>query len=257
MTARGWYTDIGGCSIIHSKKCYNSRATLIMQKGSARRKIEMSLIYETVILVADKELTRSTFESLLLLVSREKQLRIKRYHAYRDAQNALLGDVLARMLICRATGRSNKQLEFTTNEYGKPSLITDTHIHYNISHAGHCIACAIDDEPVGIDIERIKPIDIKIAERFFAPDEILYITSLKDNLLVRRFYEVWTKKESRIKYEGKGLSKPLPSFSVCTPTDQDVVFYHEVFCNDEYIGNVCSSKQEKPPVRVIDITILH
>jgi len=212
----------------------------------------MSLVYETVILVADKELTRSVFESLMLLVSQDKRHRIKRFHFYRDAQNALLGDVLTRMLICRATGYSNKQLEFATNEYGKPFLVNDPHIHYNISHAGNFIACVIDDEAIGIDVERIKPIDIKIAERFFAPDEVAYIISPQDNLLTHRFYEVWTKKESRIKWEGKGLSKPLPSFSVFNTKEHEHVCYHEVLRSDKYICHVCTTKQEKPPVRVID-----
>jgi len=71
----------------------------------------------------------------------------------------------------------------------------------------------LDDQPVGIDIEHIKQIEIKIAKRFFAPDELVYVVSADDSLLAQRFYEIWTKKESRIKWEGRGLSKSLPGFS--------------------------------------------
>lgn len=43
------------------------------------------------------------------------------------------------------------------------------------------------DESVGIDIELIKPTDLKIADRFFASDETAYI--MVDNH-AHRFYEV-------------------------------------------------------------------
>ena len=205
-------------------------------------------MFEAVVLIVDPELTQTEFDALLPLITLEKQERIKRFHFFRDARNALLGDVLARTEICRATGLSNRQLDFAANEYGKPFLTNNPHIHYNISHAGHYIACAVTDEPVGIDIELIKPIDMKIAERFFTPDEAGYIYKAQQS---HRFYEIWTKKESRIKWEGKGLSKPLPSFSVFDPIECKHLAYHEVFCNDEAICHVCSTQREKPSVRVI------
>jgi len=203
-------------------------------------------MFDVVILVADPALTQEGFDALLPLVSKERQERIKRFRFFKDAQNALLGDVLARTEICRATGLSNNELEFSTNEFGKPFLINDPCIHFNISHSGHYIACAIADVPVGIDVELIKPIDMKIAERFFAPDEKAYITG---NQQAARFFKVWTMKESRIKWEGKGLSIPLPSFSVFDPGERGRISYYEVFHNDEAICHVCASKGEKPNIR--------
>ena len=212
---------------------------------------------EVVILTVMPELTRTEFDRLLLYTSPEKQKRIKRFHFYRDARNALLGDILARTEICRVTGMRNEQLEFSTNEYGKPflaSLIndgpeTDTQIHYNISHTGHYIACAVADRPVGIDIESIKSADLKIAERFFAPDELLYIM---DGNQTQRFFEIWTKKESRIKWEGKGLSKSLTSFSVLDCAELKKLAYYETFRNNEAICHVCICDNDKPSIKVID-----
>lgn len=204
-------------------------------------------MFEVAILTVIPELTQGEFDSLLSLVSTEKQERIRKFHFFRDMRNCLLGDVLVRTEICRTTGLSNKQVVFSTNEYDKPFLINNPHIHFNISHAGHYIACAITDEPVGIDIEFVKPADIKIAERFFTSDETAYILAGEQTY---RFYEVWTKKESRIKWEGKGLHKPLPSFSVFEPNNQLV--YHTAFQNNEAICHVCSTKQIMPTVRVLD-----
>ena len=215
-----------------------------------------SAAFEAVVLIVDPLLTQRELDALLPFVSLEKQERIKRFHFVRDTQNALLGDILARVEICRATGLSNKQLAFSTNEYGKPYLTTTLDIHYNISHAGHYIACAIDEQPVGIDIEMMKAVDLKLAERFFSPDEAEYILAATGVLTTRRFFEVWTKKESRIKWEGKGLSKPLPSFSVFDFEEQRAIYYHQVFHDDKAICHLCSAKREEPSVRVMDTAAL-
>jgi len=204
---------------------------------------------KAVILTDSNALSQFEFNALIPLISPEKQKRIKQFNFFRDAQNALLGDILARAEICRATALSNKQLVFSTNEYGKPFLANIPHINYNISHAGSYVACAIDDnKAVGIDIEIIKPVDIKIAEQFFSADEADYI---KGNQQMQRFFEIWTKKESRIKWEGKGLSRPLPSFSVFDPTEKGRIVYHRVFHNHEATCHICSASQGIPLVRVI------
>ena len=208
-----------------------------------------------VILIVSPELTQDEFESMLRLVSAEKQEKVKRLRLFRDARNSLLGDVLARREICRATGLCNDELAFSENQYGKPFLTNNPRVHYNVSHKGNYIACAISDERVGIDIELIKPIDARIAERFFSPEEIAYIKQGYDQYQYRyRFFEVWTKKESRAKWEGMGLSKPLPSFSVLCRDEQEQLAYFKAFENDEAICHVCSSYEDSPTVSVMCTT---
>ena len=204
---------------------------------------------EVVILIVMPDLTQTEFGALLQVIHPEKQNRINKFRFYRDAQNGLLGDVLARLEICRVTGLSNEELIFSTYEYGKPFLTNNPDIHHNISHSGHYVACAVAYAPVGIDIETIKNVDLKIAERFFAADETSYISNGPQ---AERFFEIWTKKESRIKMEGKGLSKPLESFSVLDSADAGNIAYREVFRSDEAICHVCLCGGENPSVRVID-----
>ena len=207
-------------------------------------------MFKVVILIAKSDLLQNEFDGLMPLVSAEKQKRIKKFRFFQDAQNCLLGDVLARTEICRATGLDNSQLRFSTNTYGKPFLINNDSIHFNISHTGFYVACVVADEPVGIDIEIIKPIELKIAERFFTSDEAAYVM---DRDYICRFYEVWTKKESHIKCEGQGLGKPLTSFSVFEINEKRPLFYHKVFQNEKAVCHVCSAKKAPPSIRVIGI----
>jgi len=210
-------------------------------------------MFNVYIFVTKTELTQNEFETLLHYVAPEKQKRIKRFRFFRDAQNCLLGEVLARVEICRSTGLNMKQLEFAVGYYGKPFLANDPRVQFNISHAGCYVACAVSDEPVGIDIELIKHMKPNIAKRFFTTNETAYIIA-DDH--ARRFYEVWTKKESRIKWEGKGLHKPLRFFSVFDSAEQEAIFYHMVFYNGEAICHVCSKKRDKLSVRIIDTDIV-
>jgi len=210
-------------------------------------------MFEVVILTVSPQLECEEFNMLLSLVSPEKQERIKKFHFFRDARNCLLGDVLSRVEISRATGLSNEQLEFSVNCFGKPFLVSSPNVNFNISHAGDYVACVVADKPVGIDIEVMKPIELKIAERFFTSDEFAYIMAGDKTL---RFYEIWTKKESYIKWEGKGLHKPLTSFSVFDDCEYNPMFYRKVFQNNIVICHACSLEKEIPSIRRIDTASL-
>jgi 4'-phosphopantetheinyl transferase len=205
---------------------------------------------ETWVVIADSNLPERDRKMLSALVSREKQERISRFRHVRDAQSTLLGDLLIRSELCARTGLRNSELEFSINPYGKPFLKGYPHIHFNISHTAGYIACAIDNEPVGIDIEQVKTVYHDIADRFFAEDEKQYIYSGQEG--PERFFEVWTKKESYIKREGKGLSIPLPSFSVFEIAKTKEIFFHPVFSNSEVLCHVCSRRQDFLPCHVID-----
>lgn len=102
---------------------------------------------------------------------------------------------------------------FKIGKYGKPYLLNYRDFQFNISHTKNALVVAVSDKSVGIDIEKIKAVDFKIAERFFVHEELSYIIENKD-LQNKRFFEVWTKKEAYIKCIGKGLSIPLNQFNV-------------------------------------------
>jgi 4'-phosphopantetheinyl transferase len=206
---------------------------------------------EITVLTIAPELTQTEFSSLLPFVSPTKRALIHRYRRYQDAQRTLLGDILARAGICRKTGLRSRQLHFSANRYGKPFLLNDPTIHFNISHAGRYVVCAIGDQPVGVDIEIIKPINLRIAERFFAPDETACILSAPEASQTERFFQIWTMKESRIKWEGKGLHKPLPSFSVFDASERETLAYHQVYHNGEAVCHVCTAQRDQPVCAMI------
>ncbi|NJD01078.1 MAG: 4'-phosphopantetheinyl transferase superfamily protein [Ruminiclostridium sp.] len=164
--------------------------------------------------IPEKNIQLKYFNECLQYVDKQKQVEIKRYVRHEDAQRVLMADILIRTIICGKLKIKNKEISFGSNEYGKPFLIGAENFHFNNSHSGEWVVCAIDDLPIGIDVEMIQSIDFDIAERFFSKEEYKDFLSKDESEKLPYFYDLWTLKESYIKAVGKGLSIPLDTFSI-------------------------------------------
>lgn len=105
------------------------------------------------------------------------------------------------------------KVRINKNKYGKPYLRDFPNIHYNISHTKGAIVCAVSDNPVGVDIERVRPYKKQIIEYFFTQNEREYIFKDMENQ-DKRFTEIWTKKEAYVKWAGTGIEIPFNKFDV-------------------------------------------
>lgn len=118
-------------------------------------------------------------------------------------------------------------------EYGKPYVRDHEEWQFNISHTDGLIVIAVADCPIGIDVEKIREPDYRIAKRFFTKAENEYIDSDVEGRDVR-FFEIWTKKEAYIKYTGKGLREPLGNFDVTSMPEM-----YQTMRVGEYILALC------------------
>ena len=108
-------------------------------------------------------------------------------------------------------------LRFERGEHGKPTLCHQS-LHFNISRSAHLGLMAFSaGAALGIDIEqhRANLDPQEIAAEFFSSQERKALFSLPDSQQSQAFYRIWTRKEAYLKALGCGLSRPLPSFSVC------------------------------------------
>jgi 4'-phosphopantetheinyl transferase len=151
---------------------------------------------------------------LITLVSEEKKKRIDSIHFVEDKKRLVYGDVLIKYLLIKRVGLHGNGISYKYNEYGKPFLEYGQSFNFNISHSGNWIVSALSLNEVGIDIEQIKIVDFRIAKRFFSKLEYMDLNNKSENNKLDYFYDLWTLKESYIKYLGKGLYYPLNSFSI-------------------------------------------
>lgn len=151
-------------------------------------------------------------EACNALYARASQSRRAKADAFRrevDKRRCLVGEALLRFSLGGA------DVTLLTGEFGKPCLKDQPEVHFNISHSGSWVVLALSDRAVGIDIEQLRmdPGKEKLARRFFTETEQAWIFQ-DDNARGPRFFQIWTAKESFLKYLGTGLSKPLQSFDV-------------------------------------------
>lgn len=150
---------------------------------------------------------------LLSMVSAQRREGIQRFRNVADAQRSLHAELLLRVIL-RMKGIPSGKIQFKVNANGKPSLVNFPELHFNISHSGEWVVCALDCEPVGVDVEAIQPIDYAIADRYFSAQENERLLRQPEKDKLAYFYDIWTLKESYIKAKGKGLSLLLHSFSI-------------------------------------------
>ncbi len=176
----------------------------------------------------------SEVSELMELVSPEKKDKLLKLKFDIDRKLSLYSELLVRYHACRELNILNKDIVFAKNKNGKPFLLNYPKFHFNISHTRNAIVVAFLNSEIGIDIESIKPLDLKIAKRFFTSSEYNYVIS-HDNPNYA-FYEIWTKKEAYIKYIGSGLSTPLRSFDVTYGELRSILHTYTI---KKYIISIC------------------
>lgn len=197
---------------------------------------------------------KHTLIALTSLVPKEVNQKLSRFKNKDDCCRSLTAELLIRVIIAGKTRLRSREIHFEQNAYGRPFL-KRLAFDFNLSHSGQWVVCAIDETPIGIDIEEIKPIDLDIAKRTFSYNEWMHIVSSPREDRLDHFYVLWTLKESYIKNVGQGLSIPLHQISF-TVNGEDIRFenqhtsepryFKQYHVDDQYKLSVCAYKDNFP-----------
>ena len=172
-------------------------------------------------------------DRLIPHITSEKYKRLDRLRKHKDRQRLVVADILVRSLLCRKLGQRNDELVFRTNEYGKPYLKGNP-VYFNVSHSGNIVVAAVDDTPIGIDIERMREWDMDVARLICAPREWDMLTCTDgDRARQERFFTIWTAKESCLKASGTGFGM-LPSLLEIVTETAAVPHGDPVWSVDDY-----------------------
>ena len=157
---------------------------------------------------------------LYLKLSKEKKIKASKYVCDNDQKRS----IIASYLIDKFSGEGILKY----NEYGKP--YKDNGIYFNASHSYDYVIIGVAKQNVGVDIEQIRDFDSKLAD---------YVFDFKvDNAY--DFYLNWTKKESIIKYNGKGVSNKMKEI----PVSDNNLFIKSIDYED-YVISVCLKNEEE------------
>jgi 4'-phosphopantetheinyl transferase len=161
-------------------------------------------------------LAESRISQLKASLSLEEHARAERF-AFEEARvRFIAAHGMLRTIVSRYVNEPAAALIFTSGQFGKPYLAglrgaVET-LRFNLAHSHDTALIAVaHNREVGVDLERIRDTvdSLKLAERFFSPNEFERLRHLRGNQANRLFFTLWTCKEAYLKAIGTGLSLAL------------------------------------------------
>jgi len=158
-------------------------------------------------------------------LSEERRQRAAAMRFEADRLRTVAGESLARQMLSERLGCTPEEVPLQYDEDGKPA-VPGTGLYVSVSHSGAYVVCAVDDAPVGVDVETVRDVDGKFMRRVCSEAELAY--ALRGGDTERRFWELWTAKEAIFKLTGHG---PLLKLSkLALPEDVTVCYMERYGC---------------------------
>lgn len=214
------------------------------------------ILYMNVELFADKK----QFEKGIKLVSKNRKEKIMSYSNPSTARLSLGAGVLLYMAMERC-GMLEKMEKIKIAPHGKPYL-EGSDFHFSLSHSGTFAVCAYSNSPIGVDLQIIKEKLPKHLEKILSIQEKCYLSELQEEERKLAFFRLWTRKESLVKWDGRGLHIPLNKLNFAVRGNLlDILTFdgHKLFFEEfdmflpEYAFCFCGEKNEFP-LKVEDMT---
>ena len=168
-----------------------------------------------------KRISRTDIDAAYFSMSPERRKKCDGLRNQADKDLCIVSDMLLRRVLSEKLGIPPAELVFAVTDKGKPYLEGGAY-HFSVSHSGNIAAVAVNrDCPVGIDVEKIRPVSARIIFRFFSESDARFVLGgsriengvIEEREMMTRFFKVWTYKEAFVKMTGEGIGADLKSIS--------------------------------------------
>ena len=183
--------------------------------------------------VADIRTLKTTYAQALDLLTEERRTRTQRYLREEDR----LRSTAAGLLLRYGLGAGAQSIARAEN--GKPVLPGGP--HFNLSHSADCAVLALADCEIGVDVEKISRVRPNVARRVLCEAEQAW---MEEEDALRRFFVLWTRKESAMKQRGLGFRLDPRSFCVLDGCDCRIDGRPVFFITREWRGYMVSFAAE-------------
>lgn len=173
-------------------------------------------------------------QKALAAVSPQRREYALRYRHERDQRLC----VAAYRLLQRALHQEygiNELPQFIYTVQGKPLLEGHPDIHFSLSHCQEAVACAVDSQSIGIDVETFDQYSQELAEQVMNEDEMQQILNSPNPAIA--FTRLWTMKESYYKLTDDPSSSDIPHL-----LEQARKYHFDSIIQPNYIATQCSIK---------------
>lgn len=153
-----------------------------------------------------------------------------------DRRRSVAAWLLLRQMLAER-GLDADSLPVGENEFGKPAFDSSLGVHFSISHAGGRVMVAVDDRPVGCDVEKIAPFDEAVARECLTDEELARVKRASPGLdRDREFIRLWVRKEAYVKAVGCGFGIGPKSISVLSDETPPGWCFRDLDFPDGYLG---------------------
>lgn len=155
-----------------------------------------------------------TYENWLSPAEKERYLQI---HDEKRKLEFLGGHALLHDVVGMITDRSPETVNVVIKK--EVPFVKDVPVFVSLSHSGGLVVLAVDEQPVGVDIERsfVRRNLSAIVEKCFSPETAHTYNLLKPSERRAFFFRVWTMREASVKWQSLCALKNNPdakAFSV-------------------------------------------
>lgn len=185
----------------------------------------------------DRPLTDEEAETFLRIMPEERRERLMRVPKEELRHEPLCAYAILYM-VTRTIYGWKKLPPMRYSKYGKPEFDGYPDVQFNISHTRRAVLVGVHDEPLGVDIEKLRPVSERTMER------IAGTTSRQ------AFFESWVRRESRSKWNGAGLGSIREDESPAMLGER--IEYIKTF--PDYVACVCTHS-DAPIAKVRTFTI--
>ena len=165
------------------------------------------------------------------LLADDEKTRADRFLPSRVRERFIIARAMLRHLLAAYVHSDPATLRFGYAARGKPYLVHDSELCFNLSHTEDTALIAIASRrEIGIDMEATtRDVDVLgVAQKAFSSDEIARLTALAKEQRRAAFFRIWTRKEAYVKARGDGFGYPTRAFSVShLPGDDDALLADE------------------------------
>ena len=177
----------------------------------------------------ERPLTEREAAAMLALLPEERRARVLAMKAEEKRREPLCAYTLL-LLALRQRWGLRRLPEMAKGAYGKPFFPERPEIHFNLSHTGGAVLVGVGDAPLGVDIERIRPVSLRTMRRLAGVDT------------EEAFFQCWVRREARTKRTGTGVSTMMREETPLQPGER----YYEVRTFPGYAAG--GATREKDPL---------
>jgi len=177
----------------------------------------------------ERPLTEREVTAMLSLLPGERRERLEKLKDPEKMREPLCAYLMLYLALRERYGwRALPEIAY--GDQGKPWFPRHPEVHFNLSHTRGAVLVGLSEEPIGVDIEKLRPVSLRAMRR------------IAGAATEEEFFRCWVRREARTKRSGTGISTMMRSE---TPL-QYGEYYYELDTFPGYVAGVATRSRELP-----------